>query len=345
MTVVRELLSRKGSKVKVDEGVSALPNGVDAAAIRDSFDQDFQNIPTWAQESTIRLTAAAICRAAGRDADAETAFKQAAELTADGVVAGARTWVYGVSDAHRPFVEWGDFLYDRERYHESAARFLEGWKRFPEQPLLLFLSGKSLAKAGDAKEGERRMELSHWVALGQERVRGKFLDELVRRGEATAAKREIDLVVRGCWCRDHYYGNVMNQASQAAVLNRDFATAEKCRQRSLLIILKTPDVFFVEQSAYMNVPRFAGVCTRTRLSEGSLRKRWSSREVLSVTPGHLDLVCGMVPELDKLGKKAEAGELLVGVVRLPEATRRIPEERLGAQLARDTLRELPARTR
>jgi tetratricopeptide (TPR) repeat protein len=226
-------------------------------------------------------------------------------------VEGVRTWVYGVSDAHGPFVEWGDFLADRGRFHEAAARLLDGWKRFPDQPLLLFLSGKALTKAGDAKEGNRRVELSHWVALGNERVRGKFLDELVRRGEAGAARRETDLIVRGCWCRDHYFGNVMNQVSQAAALNRDFATAEKCRQRSLLVILKTPSVFFVEQSAYMNVPHDLLVHrARALLAAGKVEEAMAAaREVLAVTPGHVDLVSGMVPELDALGKKAEADEL------------------------------------
>jgi tetratricopeptide (TPR) repeat protein len=149
------------------------------------------------------------------------------------------------------------------------------------------------------------------VALGQERIRGKFLDELVRRGEATAAKREIDLVLRGCWCRDHYFGNVMNQAAQAAVLNRDFAAAEKCRQRSLLVILRTPDVFFVELSAYMNVPHDLLVYrARAALAAGKTDDALAlAREVQSVTPGHIELVTGMVPELERLGKKEHANEL------------------------------------
>lgn len=309
MILTRDLLAGKAGKAAVDEALKALRDSTQKFQFSRS-DTPLEPSDTWKIRK--HLATAAVCRAAGRDADAEAAFKVAAESTSDAAdISGARTWAFGVSDAHRPYVEWGDFLYDRERYHDAAARFLDGWKRFPDQPLLMFLSGKALVKAGDAKEGNRRIELAHWVALGQERVRGKFLDELNRRGEGTAAKREIDLVLRGCWFRDHYYGNVLNQVSQAAALVRDFATAEKSRQRSLLVILKTPNIYFVETSAYMTVPHDLLVHrARGRLAAGKVDEAVAlAREVLAVTPGHTDIVSGMVPELERLGKKAEADEL------------------------------------
>jgi tetratricopeptide (TPR) repeat protein len=319
MILTRELLAGKAGKAAVDAALKALrdvtENELWATSRSPQSPNDTLTRPGDASRAfrcRQHLAIAAVCRAAGRDADAEAAFKVAAESTSDTAdIPGARTWAFGVSDAHRPYVEWGDFLHDRERYREAANRFLEGWKRFPDQPLLMFLSGKALVKAGDAKEGNRRVELAHWVALGQERVRGKFLDELVRRGEATAAKRETELLLRGCWFRDHYYGNALNQASQAAALNRDFATAEKCRQRSLLVILKTPNIYFVETSAYMTVPHDLLVHrARGRLAAGKVDDAVAlAREALAVTPGHVDLVSGMVPELEKLGKKAEADEL------------------------------------
>jgi tetratricopeptide (TPR) repeat protein len=165
--------------------------------------------------------------------------------------------------------------------------------------------------AGDAKEGARRMELSHWVSLGQERVRGRFIDELVRRGEGKAARRETELVLRACWCRDHYFGNVMNQAARASELVKDFATAERACQRSLLVMLKTQGMYYVETSAYMNVPHSILIYrARARLDAGKPDEAVKlAREALAVTPGHIDLVSGMVPKLEKLGKKAEADEL------------------------------------
>jgi tetratricopeptide (TPR) repeat protein len=166
-------------------------------------------------------------------------------------------------------------------------------------------------KAGDAKEGERRMELSHWVSLGQERVRGKFLDELIRRGEGKAARRETAVVLRTCWYRDHFFGNVMNQCCRASAMVKDFATAEQACQRSLLVMLKTQGMYYVESSAYMVVPHSILIYrARARLAEGRTDGAVAlAREALAITPGNVELVAGMVPTLEKRGKKAEADEL------------------------------------
>ena len=218
-----------------------------------------------------------------------------------------------VSDHYsgRPWLELGDFLYDRGRFADATARFEAGWKRFPDQPLLLFLSGKALVKAGNIQEGDRRIELSHWVSLGNERVRGRFLDELVRRGEAKAAKRETELLLRACWSRDFYFGNVMNQAARASVLNKDFATAERCIQRSLMVLMRIEGVHFVEVSAYLNVPHDMLIYqARGLLGAGKVDEAITlARECLKVTPGHLELISGMVPELEKRNRKKEADEL------------------------------------
>src|SRR5262249_691483 len=129
-----------------------------------------------------------------------------------------------------------------------------GWKLFPDQPLPLFLSGCALVSAGDKKEGQRRIELAHWVSLGNERLRGRFLDEMVRRGETASIKRETALILKACWSRDHSFGNVMNQCARGANLVGDFALAEQCGQRALFVVLRTPGVYFVDTAAYLNVP-------------------------------------------------------------------------------------------
>jgi tetratricopeptide (TPR) repeat protein len=321
MIRTRELLTGKSGKAAVDEALRALREAEendknDPVIIPPRDVPEDQPLPPVVRSRTFMarqyLAQAAVCRAASRDEDADAAFKAAVELTSEATsTAGARSWVYGTSDAYRPFVDWGDSLFERGRFQAAADTYLEGWKKFPEQPLPMFLSGKALVKLGELKEGQRRIELSHWVALGQERIRGRFIEELVRRGEGKAARREAELVLRACWCRDHYFGNVMNQAAKAAVLVKDFATAEKCGQRSMLLLLKTPGMYYVETSAYMNVPHDIFVYrARAKLADGKVEEALAlARNALAVTPGHIDLVSGMVPDLEKRGKKAEADEL------------------------------------
>jgi tetratricopeptide (TPR) repeat protein len=149
------------------------------------------------------------------------------------------------------------------------------------------------------------------VSLGQERIRGRFLDDLVRRGEGNAAKRETELILSACWSRDHYFGNVMNQASKAAALTGDYVSAEKCVQRSLFIILKTPGVYFVETAGYINVPHDMLIHrARARLAAGKVDEAVAlAHDALAIVPGHIELVSSMVPILDRLGKKKQADDL------------------------------------
>jgi tetratricopeptide (TPR) repeat protein len=288
------------------------------------------------------LAAALVARAAGKHPEAEAAFAAAAAEAADEPVpTGARAWVYGTSDAHRPWVEYGDYLYDRGRFADAAARYHEGWTKFPDVPLLLYLSGRALAKAGDAAEGKRRAELAHWVPLGNERARGKFLEELVRRGEAKAAARETDLVLRACWGRDGYYGNVVNQAGRAAALNKDWDTAERCIQRSLLVMMKTPGVAYVDPTAYVTVPHEMLLFrARGRLAAGDVPGAMAAaRAFLDVTPGAVELPVGMVPELEKLGQKAEADELFA---RVWAAHKKVLADYPASAFARNSLATLAA---
>ena len=306
MLRTRDLLNGTAGAAAVDEAVKLL--GAAAADLPNDG-------PARLMKANRYFTLATVCRVAKRGADAEAAFKTAAELTATAGGAadanGARSWVYGAPDPARVWLEWGDLLFAANRHRDAAAVYEAGWKLFPDQPLPLFLSGQALAAAGDAAEGARRVELAHWVALGNEKVRGRFLDELVRRGEATAIKREVALILKACWSHDHYFGNVMNQCARGAALVGDFATAEACGQRSMLVVLRTPGVYFVDAGAYMNVPHDLLVSrARAELAAGKVEAAMTTaRAVLAVTPGDLDLLAGMIPDLDRRGRTKEADEL------------------------------------
>lgn len=321
MVRVRDVLTGTAGAPAVDQAVkllrasaAALPNygslpGGDGTSSTIRFEPSAR-----ALKARRYLALALVCRAAKRAADAEAAFKLAAELSADGDGAdaqGARSWVYGAPDPARVWIEWGEFLLDAGRPREAAAVFEAGWKLFPDQPLPLFLCGRSLQKCGDAKEGARRVELAHWVGLGNEKVRGRFLDEMVRRGEAAAIRREVALITKACWSHDHYFGNVMNQCARGSALVGDYATAETCGQRSLLVVLRHPGVYFVDTAAYLNVPHDLLVFRARALARAGKfdEALGAARAVLAVTPGHLDFVTGIVPDLDRRDHTKEADEL------------------------------------
>ncbi len=111
-------------------------------------------------------------------------------------------------------VDLGDFLGRQKRYSEAAALFARAAEADRGSALAVFLRGWALKRAGDAKEGNRLMELAHWTLLGNERDRSTFAKELDRRGFADAARRERDLVLQAGWYRSWQVGNVLDGAGR-----------------------------------------------------------------------------------------------------------------------------------
>lgn len=315
MIRARELLTGQSAKAAVDDAVRALKDSISAFGVD-------ARLP----KARRYLALAQVCRAANRHDAADEAYNAAAELTEHATDAseasGTRSWVYGAPDPARVWIEWGEALHARGRHRDAATVLETGWKLFPNQPLPLFLSGRALIAAGDEAEGKRRIELSHWVTLGNEKLRGRFLDELNTRGATTAIKREIQLVTKACWSHDHFFGNVMNQCARGAALVGDFATAEVCAQRSLLVVLRTPNVYFVDVAAYLTVPHELLVYrARVLLNDGKVEEAMErAKAVLAITPSHFDMVVGMVPQLDRLNRKKEADELLALALAAHEKT-------------------------
>ncbi len=91
----------------------------------------------------------------------------------------------------------------------------------------------------------------------------------------------------------------------------DYPLAELCGQRSLFVVLRTPGVYFVDTVGYLNVPLELLVFrAKGELAAGKIDEAMATaRRVLEICPGHLDLVNGMVPQLDKRNRKKEADEL------------------------------------
>ncbi len=123
------------------------------------------------------------------------------------------------------------------------------------------------------------------------------------------------MLLKACWSRDGYFGNVMNQAARAALLSKDFDTAERCVQRSLLVLLKTPGVYYVDTGSYLSVPTaMRATHARGLLAAGRADEALAeARDVLRATPGNADLVIALVPELEKRGRTADANGLYAAV--------------------------------
>ena len=260
------------------------------------------------EAAAVLLEVADDIRGPGR---ADHYFNREAEQDARQYGRGSRSWVFGTDERFRFWVELGDLLGELGRHREAADYLGFGTKHFPDNPVLYFLAGKALVKAGDEAAGRRWIDLSHWVALGNARMRGRFLEELVTRGYAADARRERELVCDTAWVSELHIGNVWNQVGRASVLLKDYDAAAAANRRAIHYLLRTPGVTYVEGHAYLTVPQAVRAYeARGLLAAGKAEEAVAlAKECLAVMPGNSDLVIGMVPELDKRGRTKDADEL------------------------------------
>jgi tetratricopeptide (TPR) repeat protein len=217
----------------------------------------------------------------------------------------------GVVPVHYRFIlGYADFLAARKRPKEAVAMYRKAWEAAPGQPLPLFLCGNSLKLSGDEKEGARLMDLAHWVPLGNEVMRARFGEELGKRGFDADSRKEMELVLATGWFRSYAVGNVHLRMARIKARQGDFATAARLYEKDVVSLFRT-GAFFVDAKAYLTVPELARTYrARALFASGKVDEALvEARSGLAILPGNIELGLGLVPDLDKAGKKKEADEI------------------------------------
>jgi predicted Zn-dependent protease len=274
-------------------------------------------MPTWLQDtSTDRVTGrrglAMIAQAAGDPRTAAEELHRSAEafqqLPLSRAVVTTRAWVFDVDESFAIWHDWGLSLLDAGDPGAAAQVFESGWRRTPDNPLLLYWSGRALLAAGRADEGQRRIALSHQVSLGNAQMRGRFLDELFARGRVSELRTERDRARACVWVYNKYRGNVWNQIARASAWLGDFEHAAEATERNLNHVLKSPDWVFIDTSAYLSVPiNVRMLRCRAALAAG----RWDdavpeAHAILDIVPGHTDFAVAVVNALDAGRRRVDA---------------------------------------
>ena len=207
-------------------------------------------------------------------------------------------------------LSYADFLMARKRAKEAAALYRQAWDANSVNPLPLFLQGHALKLAGNAAEGERLMGIAHWMPLGNEVLRTKFSEELSKRGFDSDSRREMDLVLETGWFRTHYVGNVYLRLARIKARQKDYATAAKYYEKDVVSLFRT-GAMFVDDKALLTVPELARTYhARALLAAGKLDEAIAdARAGLAVLPGNVEMAIGLVPDLDRAGKKKESDEI------------------------------------
>ncbi len=306
MRTVRELLT---GKLKPDAVAGWFKTAAEYAAKSEHADH-----MTPASSDAVRhaLALAAAHRANGDTKSAVEVLGAFADRGVHTRTESSRAWIFGLDETFRLWVDLGDWLGELGRHADAAKRLEQGWRLHPNNAVLLYLSGKALVAAGQEKEGKRRMELSHVVPLGNPQLRGRFLEELVNRGEKADMRTEIARVAECAWGIDtNTSGNVWNQVGRAAVVLHEYATAIAAQRKSQHFVLKTSNIVYVEGYAYANVPALVrGLEGRQLVAAGKVKDGLAATDdALAMVPTHTETLHGMVALLDKKGETAAADKL------------------------------------
>lgn len=306
MRTVRNLLA---GKLKADEVASWFRAADDYATRSEQADH---HTPASADPVRQALGLAAAYRANGDTAKAVAVLEAFADRGDHRRTESARAWVYGLDETFRLWVDLGDWLCELGRPKDAARRLEQGWRLHPDNPVLLYLSGKALAAAGNPKEGRRRTELAHVVALGSPQLRGRFLEELVNRGEKDDMRVELARLGECAWGVDNSNsGNVWNQMGRAAAALKEYALARDAQRKGMHFVLKTAGIVYVEGFAYANVPALErGLDARQLLADGKVKEALAAADdALAMVPTHADTLHALVTMLDKRGETAAADRL------------------------------------
>jgi tetratricopeptide (TPR) repeat protein len=210
----------------------------------------------------------------------------------------------------QPLLVLGDHHAAKKQWERAAERYGRAWEKDRKQPLPLFLQGWALAQGGSVKEGKRRSDLAHWVALGDESQREAFGEELKKRGHLNAARREFELLRRTSQPGSFSAGEGVRQLAMEDAAARRHAAAAEHTQQSLLRVMG-PFVMFEDTSAYLSMPNYVNTYRARGLAEaGKIDEALRLAELcLDLQPADADLAILLVPALEKQGHKKDADEL------------------------------------
>jgi tetratricopeptide (TPR) repeat protein len=228
------------------------------------------------------------------------------------------------------FLRLGDFLAEQKEWTEAAKWYHSAYRlgvqdmlkhRLEEAdeealvPLALYLSGWALEKAGQAETGRKRMEQSHWLPLGNERVRASFVRALLKRNHLEAARKSNDIIRKTAEPALHEPDSLVGAeatriaAVDAAAHKEHLASALMYEQAALRCL--RPEIYFARPVAYSAVPGFIHRHRALGLfGAGKIEAALAEIDnAQAAQPGGIDLPVDLVEKLERAGRKKEADRL------------------------------------
>ncbi len=210
----------------------------------------------------------------------------------------------------RLLLRLGDLAASKAEWLRAARYYQQAWEKDRLQVLPLHLNGKALVRAGQEKEGLERIEQAHWLPLGNESVRHQFVRDLNARRNSRAVLRECETLYRLAEPGSFQVRNFALHLGITASQRHDPAKTRDYLERFLKIVASSHNLTAHD---LVNVVSWV-----SRYEAASLLEAGKVSTALPVTVRCQDilgdqenLVILVVPLLDRLGKKKEAGEVFL----------------------------------
>jgi tetratricopeptide (TPR) repeat protein len=264
----------------------------------------------------------AIVRAAVPELELERAIANAYHaMGRDDLVAGMVAAV-DKSKCERDQLIWlGDVAAARRDWTKAAGDYDAAWRKWPRNgadhaseeramaALALYLEGQALTRAGQTGQGNRLMELAHWLPLADEDARCTLIDKLQERHEEEAAYREMELVSKIGEPGSFYTWQVQVGMARAFLAKKNYRAAADLREMALLERMH----WLLSQGfgPYLSYSSSRHQClARAHLQAGRVKQCIQEAErAEAAAPADVDLAITLCPELTRSGQAADADRL------------------------------------
>lgn len=267
------------------------------------------------------------------------------------------------ADTIQPILDWGRYLSDLGKHHAAAAVYFDGWEKFPNSPVLLYLSGTEKVAAGMKKEGGRQLHLAFRLSLSDGDVWAEFLQQLLLAdAPAELLKRAADRLSERPPQSMLVGAKAFHLATTAYRKCGAFEAAAKAEERAAkcwaasgwehAMLTGDPRTLSSSVQSDFDPPPLPHPADYMRLTatpklnrslellaaKQPAEAKKLAAEYFAVLPGDVTQAVRVVTAFDKAGAKAEADELFA-VVRDPlaAAVKEYPEAK-GVKKALDELR-------
>jgi tetratricopeptide (TPR) repeat protein len=205
------------------------------------------------------------------------------------------------------WIKLGDFDLRHRQFGQAADAYAAAAKEGSAEPLPAALQGWALIQAGRLADGRALLDRAHVMPLGDVETRIVLAFQLANRGATEPARREWDLIERLGWGN---YWEVAFGLARAAADRKDFARAAVLYDRMTLALPDAGNQLLALEGDVTVCARARAYHARAALAAGRTDEALKhARAGLDMAPGNVDVPQLVVPELDRLGRAADAAAI------------------------------------